>query len=410
MQKILLPLIILGYTSLAFSASKTNTIHPSSADGYLYVQTNEPKNSILVYQRHSDGSLSETGKVATGGAGTGPSRPLHHNTSGADPLVSAGSLITDKAHSKLFVVNAADNSVSFFRINDSGMPVLLDTLKTQGKTPNTLAYDDTTRTLFVGHLYGPEHIKSMRVNNDTLTLLPGGRSVDTDKVTGRILSNITLSPAKNYLVATVLADPGSEGKGLKGAKKQAFLNLKITDGTLPSVGTFQDAGGVEPFTSLFLKSGKNMFLTTYAESNTLGLNQLNEMGGVTQLAQAKGDDSAVDGKPLEYCWVALSPDEKYAYVASFGTSDITSFSINGKTLSLAHAGIGRVAPANDFTASAGIPTSAPVDNWASGDGYFYQIYGAAGQLGAFKMTRDGNLQQIALYDIPKYSTQGIDGY
>ena len=224
------------------------------------------------------------------------------------------------------------------------------------------------------------------------------------------MSNIALSPDRDYLIATVLAEPAPGKKGIKGTQKKALLVVKTGNGMLPGKGMFQDAAGDEPFTSLFLTSGKNMFLTTYAKTNTLGLSQLNRWGGVTQLSLAEGDDSAVTGKPLEYCWVSLSSDERYAYVASFGTSDITSFSVNRNAVSLAHAGIGRIAPDGDFTAAAGIPTSAPVDNWASADGYLYQIYGAAGKLGAFRMTRDGNLQQIALYDIPKYSTQGVVGY
>ncbi|HCR1139881.1 TPA: beta-propeller fold lactonase family protein [Klebsiella aerogenes] len=411
MHKIFLALPLLGYASLAFSAPEpdTNILHHDNITGHLYVQTNEAENAILVYQRNQDGSLRETGKVATGGAGTGEFRPLHNNTSGADPLVSANSLITDKTHSKLFVVNAADNSVSSFRIDDNGIPVLLDTAKTGGHTPNTLAYDDDTRTLYVGHLYGPEHIRAMKVNNDKLALLPGDLSVDTDNIKGRILSSIALSSDLDYLIATVLAEPVPGKKGIKGAQKKALLVIKTGKGMLPGKGIFQDANGVEPFTSFFLTSRKNLFLTTYAVTNTLGLGRLNELGGITHLSLAKGDDSAIDGKPLEYCWVSLSPDEKYAYVASFGTSDITSFSVNGNAVALAHAGIGRIAPVGDFAAAAGIPTSAPVDNWASADGYLYQIYGAAGKLGAFRMTQDGNLQQVALYDIPKYSVQGITG-
>ena len=412
MRKTFLTLTLLGYASLAFSAPELGTtlLHPDNIAGHLYVQTNETKNAILVYQRNPDGSLKETGKVATGGAGTGESRPLHNNTPGADPLVSANSLITDKTHSKLFVVNAADNSVSLFRIDNNGVPVLLDTTETGGHTPNTLAYDDDTQTLYVGHLYGPEHIRAMKVSNDKLTLQPGELSVDTDKIKGRLLSSIALSPDQDYLIATVLAEPVLGKKGIKGTQKKSLLVIKTGKDILTDKGMFQDSAGIEPFTSVFLTSGKNMFLTTYAETNTLGLSKLNPQGGVTQLSLAKGDDSVVDGKPLEYCWVSLSPDERYAYVASFGTSDITSFSVNGNAISLAHSGIGRIAPASDFAAAAGIPTSAPVDNWASADGYLYQIYGAAGKLGAFRMTRDGNLQQVALYDIPQYSTQGIVGY
>ena len=75
--------------------------------GAVYVLTNQTANSVLVFTRAADGTLSFSGNFATGGAGAG---------TGADPLGSQGSLVLDRGHQRLFAVNAGSNDVSVFRV------------------------------------------------------------------------------------------------------------------------------------------------------------------------------------------------------------------------------------------------------------------------------------------------------
>jgi hypothetical protein len=58
--------------------------------GEVYVLTNQSTgNSVIVYRRASDGTLSLSGSFSTGGKGMG---------TGVDPLGSQGSLVLGEAH------------------------------------------------------------------------------------------------------------------------------------------------------------------------------------------------------------------------------------------------------------------------------------------------------------------------
>lgn len=380
------------------------------AGDFIYVQTNELDNQIIVYQKSDDGTLVEIDKVATGGRGTGESRPLHGGAPGPDPLASSSSLILAEEHSRLFASNAGDNSVSAFSIGDDGVPQLLDREASEGNVVNSLAYHGPSSTLYIGHMRGPEHIRTMSFTDNDLVLRKNSQSLDTDELTGRIQSHLLLSPDEDFLIANVLADQKPDGAGIHGSTEDNLVIFPVgEDGDLSSP-LFHTAEGEEPFSSIFLNSGDNHFLTIFAESNDLSLNKLEDDGSVTHLSSATGDDTAVDGKPLEYCWVALSPDHDHAYLSAFGTGDVTSFQIDGAELRLAKSGIAKVPYSGDFKAAAGIPSSAPLDSWATDDGYFYQLYGSAGKLGAFRMTDDGGLEEIDLYDVPVNSVQGITGF
>jgi 6-phosphogluconolactonase (cycloisomerase 2 family) len=396
--------LVYTFTLLAFASS-------AYANGFVYVHTNEIDNKIIVYKKNGDGSLTELKRIPTSGKGVGETRPLHNGKPGPDPLASGDALIMAKNSKFLFAPNAGDNSVSAFKIGTDGMPTLLDREASNGDIVNTLAYHEASNTLYVGHLRGPQHIKVMDFKNDDLVLRKNGHSLETEKLKGRLQSHVLVSPKGDYLLSNVLADQKPDGSGIHGSEEENLVVFPIgKDGSLATPHFHTLKAGKEPFSSIFVKTGENMFLTLFSESNNVTLHQLGSDGKVTQLSDAKGDDSKVKGKPLEYCWVALTPDHSHAYVTSFGTSDVASFRIDGSKVSYAKGGLAKVPPGNDFKAGAGIPTSAPVDSWGSDDGYFYQLYGAIGKLGAYKMTKGGGLKKIALYDVPVNSIQGITGY
>ena len=75
--------------------------------GAVYVMSNQTSgNSVLVYNRAADGTLTYSTEVPTGGTGFG---------TGGDPLVSQGALVY--ANGLLFAVNPGSNDVSMFAAN-----------------------------------------------------------------------------------------------------------------------------------------------------------------------------------------------------------------------------------------------------------------------------------------------------
>jgi len=380
------------------------------AGGFVYVHANAVRNTVIPYRKNDDGTLTRMAPVVTGGKGTGQARPLHGNAPGPDPLASAGSLILNRAQDRLFVVNGGDNSVSAFAIGKDGTPRLLDREPGQaGEVPNSLAFHDKTSTLYVGHLKGPGHIGLMKLDGDDLVVRKGTFSIDSDEVKGKLLSHVMLSPDQGTLIANALVEPKPDGTGYQGTEKANLILFRIgADGVPASTPRVADAGGAEPFSSVFLPGG-NRFVTLLSETNGVALNELQGDGGVRNISRVLIDDSAVNGRPIEICWAALSPDGRYVYTANFGTGDITSLKVEGEKLTVAHHSVGQIAAKTKFMAAAKVPSSAPLDSWSSKDGFLYQLYAANGQLAAYKMTTDGGLERIGLYEVPVNSVQGLAG-
>src|SRR5205809_5193497 len=80
--------------------------------GRVYILSNKPENSVLVFNRASDGSLSFLQEAATQGAGTGAT---------GDPLQSQGSVALRADNKVLLAVNPASGELTAFRVTDAGL-------------------------------------------------------------------------------------------------------------------------------------------------------------------------------------------------------------------------------------------------------------------------------------------------
>ena len=107
--------------------------HPSFAQGpsgAVYVLTNQsPHNSVMVFLRAPDGTLTFSDSFRTGGAGGG---------TGADPLGSQGALVLDPSQRLLFAVNSGSNEVSEFAVVGSKL-LLIDKVPSGGQMPVSIA-------------------------------------------------------------------------------------------------------------------------------------------------------------------------------------------------------------------------------------------------------------------------------
>ncbi len=103
----------------------------------FYTQTNNPAgNTVLVYARNTNGTITPIGNVPTGGKGqpTPPGTP----TFGLPVVDSQGSVDLTPDGKLLFVVNAGDNSVSSLQVTATGLK-LVDHVSSHGKLPIALA-------------------------------------------------------------------------------------------------------------------------------------------------------------------------------------------------------------------------------------------------------------------------------
>jgi 6-phosphogluconolactonase (cycloisomerase 2 family) len=404
-----------------------------AAGGNLYMQTNEVENVIIHYHRSANGALAEVERVATGGAGSGELSPIYHVKRPND-FEGAGSVILTPDRRFLFATNAGDNSVSSFAVDKEGRLTLLD-VKLTGNTHNggakSVAYAPSSRTLFVVHTFGPDHLRLMSVDGEgKLTPRPERYSVNTTDWPNRVPTMAVLSPDGKFLFVGTTFDELPSRKNPDGSlilwipHKDGALHVIASNAPDPDgivvfpVGedgalreaSFYDARGASPFYIAFLHNRPDTFVVGYAVSNGVSIGKVNANGKINVSAPVTLDTSA--GLPSELCWLAVSPDDRLVFTTNFGYSDISSYRIDGNALSIAKDPASPKVPGDGtFRAIDGVVSSGPSDSWISSDGaYLYQIYGNASKLVGYATKPDGSLDEVASVTIPYNSPQGLTGF
>ena len=407
--------------------------------GHLYMQTNEVANSIIRYERKANGSLVEVERVSTGGAGSGEFKPISGQESAPNAFEGAGSIILTPDRRFLFTTNGGDNSVSSFRVGDDGRLTLLDVEPTgnsvEGKsgTAKSLAFAPSTRTLYVLHSFGPDHLRLMTVDGEgKLKLRPERYTVNTYSKRNRVATMVVVSPNEQIVIVGTTFDEPIALTGLYpdgspilwvqragGALHSIASNAPDPDGLAVfqlqkdgSLGTarFYDAKGGSPFYIAFLHAQPNTFVIGYAVGDGCSMGTIEQDGTINIGSLVKIDTSA--GVPSELCWLAVSPDDRTVYATNFGYSNICSYHINGRGLEIAcDPACPRIPGDGTARGLNGTVTSGPADSWITSDGaYLYQIYGNASKLVGYATQPDGSLTEITSVKIPYNSPQGLAGF
>jgi hypothetical protein len=401
--------------------------------GHLYMQTNEVRNGIIHYFRAPDGKITEVERCPTGGAGAGTfnyrNEPLGLLTEGALSVL----LTPDRRF--LFAVNAGDNSVSSFGVGEDGKLTLLDAKRTgnivtgRSGTAKSLAYAPTSRTLYVLHSLGPDHIRLMSVDHEGgLTVRPERYSATTPDKPGRVPTMAVVSPDEQFLLVGSTLDelPSANPDGSaivwvqrNGRPHKITSNAPDPDGLaifpvseLGSLGDplFQDGGGGSPWCPLFLNHRPNQFVIGYATADGVSLATLDADGRVSTGPVVPADTSI--GRPTELCWMAITPDDRLVFATMTGYGYITSWRLEGNVLSIAKDPACPTVPGDGtFRGLGGIVGSSPNDMWLTPDGeYLYQIYPNASKLVGYAVQPDGSLLEITSASIPYNSPQGLAGF
>jgi 6-phosphogluconolactonase (cycloisomerase 2 family) len=415
--------------------AKEATVSMMSKGGHLYIQTNEIKNAIIHYQRDANGMLTEVERVGTRGAGSGEFKPISGQESAPNAFEGASSIFITPDRRVLFTTNGGDNSVSSFKIGDDGRLTLVDVKSTgnpvEGRsgTAKSVAYSPGTRTLFVLHSFGPDHLRLMSVADGKLTLRPERYTVNTHDKPNRVSTMVVVTPDEKFVfVGTTFDEPASTnpdgspvlwvrrpGGSLRSVASNApdpdgiVVFPQFDDGSL-GTGRFHDGGGASPFYIAFLHGRPDTFVVGTAVGDGCVLGTIDAGGKIKVGPLVKIDTSA--GLPSELCWLAVAPDDKTVYATNFGYSNISSYRINGHGLEIAKDPACPRVPGNGtFRALNGTVSSGPSDIWIAPDGaHLYQIYGNAAKLVGYATQADGSLAEITSVRIPYNSSQGLAGF
>ena len=174
---------------LSVSAQKNWAQEESPSEGHpgaVYTLTNQPSgNSVIVFDRAADGTLTLAGSYPTGGTGTGAGSTF---PTMVDPLAGQGSVVLSRSNRLLFAVSAASNQVSAFAVDGDRLD-LLNTISSGGAMPVSIAvYGNLVYVLNAG---GTPNITGFTIDPRTNKLVPlagsarplaGGRTANPAEV------------------------------------------------------------------------------------------------------------------------------------------------------------------------------------------------------------------------------------
>ncbi|MFZ6864205.1 lactonase family protein [Undibacterium sp. Ji67W] len=369
-----------GSSTTTPTAVSTTPVVPVLAN-QLYTQTNEQANVIVHMSRNADGSLTLQNRTFTGGVGTNGVRfGDATNTSVPDSLVGRNSIAVSPDHTTLFAVNAGNNTVSTFAIDQvSGDLTLKKVNVTTGVFPTSLAFSN-------GHLYvsfegGSEKLQAYNVATDGSLNLIGAYVVPANASNPVLPTQVTLSPNGSFVFVSA------------GTGSNSVVSYAVNpDGTLGSP-ILNTTGIVSPFAGTFVNN--SLYLSTDITDRALAAFSVNA-GNLTPI------NSPLTSGQAGPCWLAVTPNGQFAYVGN-GSGPISSYVISSNgTLTLKNA-----TEARDSNRVAG-------DSWISPDGkFFYTAYLADDQIIGYSIGSDGTLTKVGnplpINTVTKVSIQGLVG-
>ncbi|MGC1955918.1 MAG: hypothetical protein WA970_25790 [Gammaproteobacteria bacterium] len=398
----------------------------SDLAGHVYMQTNETQNRIMHFGRNADGRLELLESIPTGGAGSGVFKPISGQESAPNAFEGAGSVILAESNTLLFTTNGGDNSVTSFRVSPDGKLTVIDRQPTgepvtgRSGTAKSLAYRPQSRTLYVLHAFGPNHLRSYTVAEDgKLKLRPERHTVNTATKTDRVSTQAVLSPDGRFLLVDILFDTrpatnpdGSPNLVVANAPDPDGLVIFPVrdDGTLDEP-SFADAGGAGPFYIAFLNRSRDTFLNGVAVGDGVLVSRIDGEGRVTNGPLVPIDTS--QGKPSELCWLQITSDNSLVLATNFGYGTVSTYRLAEGRLSLLQDPANEAIPGDGtFRAVNGLVSSGPSDSWLTPDDqYFHQIFGNASVLVSYRLDKtSGKLTEIGRNPIPYNSPQGLAGF
>jgi 6-phosphogluconolactonase len=334
----------------------------------VYTQSNAAEgNEVLVFRRDTRGNLELSGKVKTRGLGTGAG------------LGSQGSLLLTRDGRQLYVVNAGSDTISAFAVTRHGL-ALIDRVSSGGDQPISL-------TLKHDLLYvlnsGSDNISGFRV-------APDGR-LKPLRNSSRPLSGSGVQPAQvlfnntgDFLVVT--------------EKATNKIDLYGVDDDLAQGPFVHNSNGVTPFGFAFDR--RDRFIVSEAFGDAVGASAASSYDFDAADAPLEVISGSVESGQTSACWVAITRDGHYAYVANTGSGTLTGYRIarNGEIALLS---------ANGVTASTGTGSKPQDLALSRKSGFLFALTLGTGTLDSFRVNANGSLTHVTTAQGIPASAQGL---
>jgi 6-phosphogluconolactonase len=260
--------------------------------GKLFISSNSPAgNEVLTYERSPSGPATLLSRTLTQGVGTGAGL----GSQGAVTLSSNGRF--------LFVVNAASNTVSTFAVRPAGL-VLKSVVDSGGLTPTSVA--ESHGLVYVLNAGGSGGVVGFRNHGGNLRPITGAA--------GTLSANGGTAPAQLGFSedgdVLVVAERNTQ-------RLTSFLVQR--DGTL-SAKTVTPSSGAVPFGFAFTR--RDTLVVSEAAGSAVSSYRFNDRSATPVVVTA----SLANGQGAA-CWIAVTPDGKFAFSANAATSSVSSYAV-----------------------------------------------------------------------------------
>ncbi|HCF70140.1 MAG TPA: hypothetical protein DER33_00875 [Syntrophomonas sp.] len=344
--------------------------------GMVYAMTNSAAgNKVIAFRRGANGRLTRVKAYETGGRGTGKAQ--------VDPLASQGSLILSRGGGFLFAVNAGSNSISSFRVANSGRLTLVNVVPSGGVKPNSICQFGSL--LYVTNVGNTTHKFASNVTG--FRIQKNGR-LSRIKGSTHLLSRTDAQPT------CVVFSPDGHKIIVSELNKNHLSVFRVNrNGTLTGPYVNQ-SNGAGPFGSVFLSRG----LLLVSEAGPNALSSYKEAANGT----LKVISGSVLNRQLATCWVVASPREHFAYTSNAGgNGTITLYRIKKDGTLAVVKSIRSVLSRN----------AAPIDSGVSKrGGNLYVLNGNEGSISVFRIRTNGHLVRLQVFKdtgLPKVGAQGL---
>jgi 6-phosphogluconolactonase len=343
-----LSLALLAIAMLLFG-SLVLTGSASAAGGYaghVYTETNAGgPNSVSVFGRRANGSLTPIGTISTGGNGTGTG------------LASQGALALSEDGKWLLAVDAGSNDIAVISLksrlavsNISSGGALPTSLTVHGNLVYVLNHDSDSITGFSLDSAGMLD----PIPNSTQPL--SGSGVDAKQV--------QFSPDGRVLVVT------EKGAGL-------IDTFEVDNGGAAMSGTTHPSSGPAPYGFDF--AGYNTLVVSEAANSAASSYRVSDNGGVTLVS-----GSVLNGQQAA-CWLVVTNNNRYAYTADAHNGMISGYAVGPD---------GSLSLFNDGGVT-GTTGGAPLDEAITrNDKFLYVLNPGLSQINAFKINANGSLASM----------------
>jgi 6-phosphogluconolactonase (cycloisomerase 2 family) len=324
----------------------------------VYVQTNNAtENEVIVFGRAEDGSLALMGRWSTGGRGTG----LPH-------LASAGSVVLSDDGRSLLVVNAGSDELSLFAVQPDGLR-LVDRVGSGGSKPTSVAVSGALVYVLNN---GTPNISGFNLTDGKLTALAGSTrplsSADADP------AQISFTPNGGALIVTE--------RGTNSISSYVLDQRGYAQGptTIRSSGQTPYGFGLTADGSLIVSEA----FGGAAEAAAASSYAVSGAGELTMVSGSVGDTRS------EVCWVALTKDDRFAYVTNFGDGTVSCYEITTDGSLRLH---------DPVAGSTGQGEKGLRDEAISGDGrHLYAIHADSQKLLGWAVGQGGQLTPVGEFE------------